>query len=565
MANPITQIVLSAVDRTKAAFASVKGGFESLRASAGGLKSLLAGIGVGLTFAGVVGAFKRAADAMDDAYKSAQKIGTSVENFSALSYAAGQSGVPVETLEKSLLKLSRTMDDARTGTGKAAETFARLQIDPKQFADPADALLVIAERFQQLPDGATKAALAQELFGRTGAELIPLLNQGAAGIRELTTEAKELGRVFETEAAAAAEQFNDNLDKLKTAGEGLVVNALTPMLPGLTEVTRLMADAAKEGGILSAIWAGLKLAAGDFLTNESLKPTYRLAEAQKQLNALRADGFDEDHRRIVQLKQYIPLLTVLADEEKRAADAKSDASEKAKQAGKDSMLAMEARKDEVASFKESVNEQVKDAERLQSALQTAFSASIKSEESYLRQAKKLRAEASGSGTAGTDPESQAKATLDATIAAMKLQREAGTASLETVQDQAEALRNMAGQITDVAKAEDYRRQANLAEAKALERAAAEEKARYQGLAEQQARSVSESETLKAALDGIGKEVSVDIKMNGLDKAIAGLERYAHLIDAIKAKGPIDATAAGTSGAGMTDSLRTAALQHGRRR
>lgn len=188
-----------------------------------------------------------------------------------------------------------------------------------------------------------------------------------------------------------------------------------------------------------------------------------------------------------------------------------------------------------------------------------------SEESYLRQAKKLRAEASGSGTAGTDPESQAKATLDATIAAMKLQREAGTASLETVQDQAEALRNMAGQITDVAKAEDYRRQANLAEAKALERAAAEEKARYQGLAEQQARSVSESETLKAALDGIGKEVSVDIKMNGLDKAIAGLERYAHLIDAIKAKGPIDATAAGTSGAGMTDSLRTAALQHGRRR
>lgn len=566
MANPVTQIILSAVDRTKAAFTSVKGGLNTLSASVSGLKGLLAGLGVGLTFVGVIGTFKRAADAMDAAHKSAQKIGTSVENFSALSYAAGQSGVPVEMLEKSLLKLARTLDDAKAGSGSAADAFSRLKIDPKQFADPADALMVIAERFKALPDGVNKAALAQQLFGRSGADLVPLLNEGADGIRVLTDEARELGKVFETDASAAAVQFNDNLGKLKTSAEGLVVNALTPMLPGLVAITNQLAAAAKQGGLTAAVMEAVKLGFTDFLTNEQLPATYRLIEAEKQLNDLRKDGFDEDHKRVEQLKKQIPFLKNLADEERRGASAKAESAEKAKEAGEASSHAMEARKQEQEAFKKSTNEQISDAQRLQQALQSAFSASIKAESDYLRQAKKLRDEANGGGKVGSDAESQASATLDAVIAAMRLQREAGSASLESVQDQAEALRAMAGQIDDVAKAEDYRRQANLAEAKALERAAAEEKTRYQGLAEQQAESARQSQNLKAALDGIGKEVSVEIKMDGLDKAIAGLEKYAHLIDLIKSKGPIDPAGAASGGSAATaDILRTAALQHGRRR
>ena len=62
-----------------------------------------------------------------------------------------------------------------------------------------------------MEDGAGKTALAIKLFGKSGADLIPLLNQGRAGIKELTDEAAKLGIVISTETAAKAEQFNDTL------------------------------------------------------------------------------------------------------------------------------------------------------------------------------------------------------------------------------------------------------------------------------------------------------------------------------------------------------------------
>ena len=186
-------------------------------------------------------------------------------------------------------------------------------------------------------------------------------------------------------------------------------------------------------------------------------------------------------------------------------------------------------------------------------------------EDYLRQAKKLRAEGAGAGDVGSDAESQASATLDATIAAMKLQREAGTANLETVQDQADALRAMADQLEDVRLKEDLRRQANLAEAGALEKAAAEERARYTGLAEQQEKSVQQSESLKASLDGIGKEVSVEVKPGAqLEKTKEDLREILDLLNKIGDKPLAVGTVVNGSSADMAAALREAALKYGRR-
>lgn len=558
MANPVTRIILSAVDRTKAAFTSVKGGLESLGSSAASLSGMLGSIFVGLSVVGFLGKLKQAVDAMDDVSKSAQKAGTSTENLSALNFAGDQSGV--KDMTKSLVALVDSLDQAKSGAGPAADAFATLKIDPTQFTDSSDALDAIAERFATMPDGVNKTALAIDLFGKKiGPELIPLLNQGRGGIQALKDEAAALGVVIGGDSARAAEQFNDNMDKLKTAANGLGVSVANEILPGLNQVTDAMVLAAKEGGILKTLWVGLGGLGTALFTDDMLTNTQLLAKAQAQLNDALADGFTEESKWVRELRTSILVLG-----NKVSAEEKASAAERASAAASGKYTAdRKANNDEL---KKSTSEQIKDAERLQSALQAAFSASIKAETDYLRQAKKLRAEANAPATVADDPESQASARLDAIIAVMKLQRTASSASLEDTQAEADAVRALAGGLTDAAIQADLLKQINLAEAAALERAAAEEKARYEELAKQQAESVRQAENLKAALDGIGKEVSVEVKASPqVEKTKQDLTDIVHLLEVIKQHGPINVNAAAPAGTASTaEALRLAALQFGGR-
>ena len=555
MANPITQIIITAVDKTKAAFGSVKGGLSSLGTAASSLRGMLGSLFVGLSAVSFIGQIKTAINAMDDASKSAQKIGTSVENFSALSYAAGQSGVEVGVLEKSLLKLSRSLDDAKSGAGPTAEAFQRLQIDPKQFTDPAEALKVIAERFKSMPDGVNKAALAMDLFGKSGADLIPLLNQGADGIKRMTDEAAAFGVVFSGEAGKAAEEFNDNLDKLQKSGAGLAISLANDMLPGLNELTTVMANAAKQGGITAAILEGIKLGFTDFLDNSQLSATYRLIEAQKQLNALRADGFDEDHHRVEQLNAWIPKLQGLVNAEKALEETRRKNS-------KDTSKALgENRADETKAFKESINEQISDAKRLQTALQTAFTASLKAEQDYRDEAKKLRAQAAAPAKG---EQSQESIRADATLAAMKLERVKANGSPEETRDQAAAVKDLAANLEDAQYKEWLLGRAMLAEAAAAEKSADAEAQRSKGLAEQMNANEARMAQAKKDAEDIGKPVSVDLQPGEqMGKTIEDLERVKHLIDYIK-NTPVNLNVSASGGDTSSASLSKAALQYGRR-
>lgn len=557
MANPVTQIILSAVDRTKAAFAAVKGGLSSLGNSAASLSGMLGGIFAGLSVVGFVGKLKQSIDAMDEVSKSAQRAGTSVENLSALNFAADQSGV--KDMEKSLIALADSLDKARGGTGPAAEAFAALKIDPTQFTDSSDALDAIADRFAVMPDGVNKTALAIDLFGKkVGPELIPMLNQGQDGIQALKDEAAALGKVFGGESARAAEQFNDNMDKLKAATDGLGIKLANEMLPGLNQITGAMTEAAKEGDVLKALWVGLGGLGAAVFTDDLLTNTQLLAKAQRQLNEALADGFEEHSKYVLDLRTSILVLgnKVAAEEKAAAAERETAAARK---------RSTEYTKASNEELKKATDEQIKDAQRLQSALQAAFAESIKAESDYLSQAKKLRAEANAPAEVGDDPESQASARLDAIIAMMKLQREASTASLEDVQAQAQAVRDLAGGLGDATVKTDLLKQANLAEATALEQAAAKEKAYYEAASAQREESVRQAENLKAALDGIGKEVTVEVKASPqVEKVKQDLTEIVHLLDVIKNAGPLTVSASVPGSTTSADNLRNEALQYGGR-
>lgn len=215
-------------------------------------KASAAIIGAALgTMAIVIGvAVKRTIDHADALNKLSQRVGFSVEQLSKWKYAADLAGTSLEEMSVSLRRMASNMDDAARGTGTAKLAFDRLGITVTNtdgtLRATEDVMLEVADRFSKMADGATKSALAMDIFGRSGVSMIPLLNEGAQGLREMFTEAERFGIVIDTQTARAAEDFNDNLTRLSAIWDGLIIKitaALVGPLKDLSEMLLSIADA----------------------------------------------------------------------------------------------------------------------------------------------------------------------------------------------------------------------------------------------------------------------------------------------------------------------------------
>lgn len=281
MADSVTQIIISAKDETLNAFNSVKGNLKLVG-------TLAASIGVG-AFATVV---KQAADFADEMGKAAQKVGITTKALSELKYAADLSDVSFDTLQTGLRKLSTNMLDAAEGTKEAQDAFKLIGI---QYTDTAgklrpaqDVIKEIADKFAAMEDGSTKTAIAVKLLGKSGAELIPLLNSGAAGLASMADEANRLGVVIDEKAAAAAEQFNDNLTRLEASFQGFKISAGQSVIPALAQITDAMAEAVKEGGLLEALFVGLGGVAANVLGLDDISQAKdRLTEVNREITEIK--------------------------------------------------------------------------------------------------------------------------------------------------------------------------------------------------------------------------------------------------------------------------------------
>lgn len=263
MASNRAQILISAVDQTKTAFDSIKRGLGGLTDTAKSVNGVLANLGVAVSVAGLTAMVKSAIYTGDALDEMSQRVGVSVETLSVWKPAAEQSGVSGESFEKGLRKLSTTMLEAATGSEDAARNFAAVGVEFKNQDGTLRAtdqvLLDLAERFKTMPDGAEKTALAVQLFGKSGAELIPFLNQGRDGINELAAEMQALGVQMSSETAAQAGNFNDALDKLHLATQSIGNQIIASLLPALNDMAGGMVESAKQGGTLRAILDGVVL------------------------------------------------------------------------------------------------------------------------------------------------------------------------------------------------------------------------------------------------------------------------------------------------------------------
>lgn len=258
---------ITAEDRTKAAVDSARRGLKGIADQVLGMKGLLAGAFGALSAGALASAFKSVVDGADSMIKLAQAAGTTVEELSALTYAAKLGGVETEALGSSLKKLAKNATDTANGTGEAKDAFTALGISVKdaegRVRGTGDLLNEVADKFAGLEDGSEKTALAMQIFGKSGAQLIPVLNAGSDGIEALKLEAEALGIVIDEDLARASEQLNDNLTRLGEAARGALTQAFSETVPVIAELSDLMVEFAKDTEAVKAAAdvanAGLKI------------------------------------------------------------------------------------------------------------------------------------------------------------------------------------------------------------------------------------------------------------------------------------------------------------------
>jgi TP901 family phage tail tape measure protein len=188
--------------------------------------------------------------------KMSIRTGISTKTLSSLKFAAEQAGSNLETVEKGLRRLSANMLDANRGLAEAKRGFDDLGISVNDsngnMKSTEGIMLEVAEKFKGMEDGALKSALAQDIFGRAGANLIPLLNQGSEGIEALTEQAEKLGIVFSEEDAQAAADLTDNMNALKKSFSGVFISIANTLIPIVSDL------ALKVSGVVSSVSAWIK-------------------------------------------------------------------------------------------------------------------------------------------------------------------------------------------------------------------------------------------------------------------------------------------------------------------
>ena len=267
-----------------------------MQGAVAGLGRAFASLGVGLSLGGLVLGIRSTANALDDLSKSAQAVGVSVEALSALRFAGSLSGASVEEINTALVRLSTKLQDAAGGSKEAEATFKALGIAVSDGAGgirlTEEVLGDIAEEFAKYRDGAEKSAIAVDLFGRAGARLIPLLNNGRAGLAELRAEAERLGLVIDTETAKAAERFNDELERLGMSIDALKVRSFSPLISALADIAE---------GFRKGREANLGFIDSLNVTPFSGGYSFLLETTQKRLDQLRKDREELANPNVVDL------------------------------------------------------------------------------------------------------------------------------------------------------------------------------------------------------------------------------------------------------------------------
>jgi hypothetical protein len=274
-ANKKTLVTLLKLDDVK-----FNKGMEQAEANALALAGAAAAVG-----AAVLAAAQMTADYQDQTIKASRALGVTAEEMSALQHGAELSGVSFNALKMSMSKIAAP-------TAAMEKKFDKLGIvirnNDGSLKSQTELLGTVADKMKATANDADKTAIAVDLFGTKGGELVNMLENGSEGLENFANQARNMGIIVSEEAGVAAEKYNDDMAVLQGsvkgltmtmassfivwANQGKLMETLTGIVQSLTESWNELDDTTKEAiintgallvglGALTGVFFALKIAA----------------------------------------------------------------------------------------------------------------------------------------------------------------------------------------------------------------------------------------------------------------------------------------------------------------
>lgn len=203
----------------------------SIEKAVGLAKTALGGLAAGLSVNAILAQTKSLIDAADAMNDMSQRVGVAVKDLAKYDLATAQSGTSMEALAKGIKGMAGNLEEHGDALRKAGIT-----------ATTADgAIQQLADVFAAMPDGMEKTTLAVKLFGKSGMELIPMLNLGSAGLQDAAEKSAAYAQQMAL-LAPLADAFNDNLATLAMGGKALGLTLVNEVMPSLAQISAALAE-----------------------------------------------------------------------------------------------------------------------------------------------------------------------------------------------------------------------------------------------------------------------------------------------------------------------------------
>lgn len=236
MPNTIGSLVIDLVANTASFATQLNGAVKSVEDTVSKIKTAFGGLGAIFSIASIADLTKDALAFGDELQKATAKTGLQATAISQLAFAAKQVNIDLPELVSTFDKMEKSISSATTGTAASKITFDALGISLAQLKtlSPDQQFEEIANQISKLADPADKARAALTIFGRAGADLLPLFEQGAAGIEAARQKAVDFGASLDTDQIAKLATANTAVKDLGASFSALASTLVAKVAPSIS-------------------------------------------------------------------------------------------------------------------------------------------------------------------------------------------------------------------------------------------------------------------------------------------------------------------------------------------
>lgn len=237
MAQENLNIVIRAFDKTSAGFRKVRDGLGGISKRVLNVKTAVAALGGSL-------ALRQFSQQIDDIAKQSDRLGITVAQLQSLQFAASQTGTDAGELKKGFERFNKSISEASTGIGTGVRAFEMLGISVTNtdgsLKNSNQLLNEVADGFVGVKDPADRVRIAMDLFGRSGAGMVNMLQNGSAELNAIRDQFSDLTVELTGEQATAVEEANDRFDALGRTFSSIGHQITAAVMPALASIATFL-------------------------------------------------------------------------------------------------------------------------------------------------------------------------------------------------------------------------------------------------------------------------------------------------------------------------------------